>query len=323
MFAFFKNKGPFDVNFILKNTLFTKKEKIKKKKIKNISSLENAKNGDIVFFDNLKYVKQLNSTNASFCFIKQNLQKFVKNPKLHLLVSQEPLIDFIIIAKMFYPEADNDIPKFVLGKKFQKLKDNFNTLIDKNVKIQKNFNVGLNTTIKKNVIIGKNVTIGSNCVISNAVIGDNVIINDGTVIGKIGFGFKKYNRKINFIPHIGNVQIGNDVYIGSNCTIDRGSFSNTVVGNGCMIDNQVHIAHNVILGSNCFIAGQTGIAGSTKIGNNCQIGGKTGISGHLLIGDNVHIGGQSGVLKNIKSNSKVMGYPSTSIKNFVQRMRHD
>ncbi len=126
-----------------------------------------------------------------------------------------------------------------------------------------------------------------------------------------------------FIPHIGFVKIDKNVYIGSNCTIDRGSFSNTHIGCNTMIDNQVHIAHNVSLGENCFIAGQVGIAGSTKIGNGCMVGGKSGISGHLSIGDNVYIGGQSGVLRNISSNNKVMGYPAISMRNFVKKMKND
>ena len=87
-----------------------------------------------------------------------------------------------------------------------------------------------------------------------------------------------------------------------------------------MIDNQVHIAHNVQIGSLCYIAGQVGVAGSTIIGNNCLIGGQAGISGHLSIGDNVYVGGNSGVIRNVEKNAKVMGYPAASLKNFVKKM---
>ena len=123
---------------------------------------------------------------------------------------------------------------------------------------------------------------------------------------------------MHFIPHIGHVKIGENVYIGSNCTIDRGSFANTIIGRNTMIDNSVHLAHNVNIGEFCFIAGQVGIAGSTQIGNHCMIGGQAGISGHLKIGNNVQIGGGSGVLKNLEDNSKVMGYPAKSIKDFLK-----
>tara|TARA_B100000686_G_scaffold58732_1_gene63067 strand:- start:678 stop:1034 length:357 start_codon:yes stop_codon:yes gene_type:complete len=114
------------------------------------------------------------------------------------------------------------------------------------------------------------------------------------------------------------VLIGNNVEIGCNNTIDRGSLSNTVIGNNTFLDNQVHIAHNVKIGSNCVITGQVGFAGSSSIGNKVMIGGQAGISGHIKIGNNVQIGGGSGVIKNIPNNTKVMGYPAKNIRNFLK-----
>ena len=112
--------------------------------------------------------------------------------------------------------------------------------------------------------------------------------------------------------------IGNNVEIGSNNTIDRGSISDTIIGDGSFLDNQVHIAHNVRIGKNCIITGQVGFAGSSSIGDRVMIGGQAGISGHLKIGDNVQIAGGSGVIKNIASNSKVMGYPAKNIRDFLK-----
>lgn len=325
MKSFFKKKGSFDINFLLKKTLYCEKIALNKKvkKINDIASLKDAKKNEITFFNNINNIIELNNTKASYCLIEKKFIKLNENKNLQLIISSNPLLDFILISKIFYPEADKDIYKFTQNKKFLDIKKKCNSLIDKSVSVGKNFLIGLNSVIKKNVIIGNNVKIGSNCVISNTIIHDNVVINDGTVIGKIGFGFKAIKKKIFFIPHIGYVKIEKDVYIGSNCTIDRGSFSNTVIGSGSMIDNQVHIAHNVRIGSNCFVAGQAGIAGSTNVGNNCLIGGKSGISGHLFIGDNVQIGGLSGVLKNVNSGEKVMGYPATSMKNFIKKMKND
>ena len=147
--------------------------------------------------------------------------------------------------------------------------------------------------------------------------GDNVIIKSGTAIGQSGFGFNFDKKKRIKFPHIGRVIIENDVQIGSFCTIDRGSLTDTVIGEFTSIDNQVHIAHNVKIGNFCMIAAQSGIAGSTIIGNNVKIGGQTGISGHLSIGNNVKIGGKSGVISDIKDNQIVMGYPAKSIRDFL------
>lgn len=316
MKSFFNNTGPYDINELLKFLQFSEIKNYKKKKIKNISNLEDALDGDITFLENSKYLFELENTKASFCIIEK---KYVNklNKKTTPIISTNPLLDFILIAKIFYPGADNDNFKFKQNSKFKKFSKN-NTLIDETVKIGKNFQVGLNTILKKNVIIGDNVKIGSNCVISNSIIANNVIINDGSIIGKIGYGFKYINKKMHFIPHIGYVKINENAYIGSNCTIDRGSFSNTSIGKNTMIDNQVHVAHNVKVGNFCFIAGQVGIAGSAIIGDNCMIGGQSGISGHIKIGNNVQIGGGSGVLKNLEDNVKVMGYPARSIKDFLK-----
>ena len=127
------------------------------------------------------------------------------------------------------------------------------------------------------------------------------------------------DKKNNFrYPQIGVVIIEDNVEIGCNSTIDRGSLSNTVIGKNTFLDNQIHIAHNVKIGENCIIAGQVGFAGSSVIGNNVMIGGQAGISGHLKIGNNVQIGGGSGVIKDIPDNTKVMGYPAKNLKNFLR-----
>ncbi len=123
------------------------------------------------------------------------------------------------------------------------------------------------------------------------------------------------------IPHTGNVVIEEGVEIGANCTIDRGSLSNTFIGKNTFIDNQVHIAHNVRIGKNCMIAGQVGFAGSTVIGDRVLIGGQAGVSGHLKIGNNVKIGGGSGVINDIPDNQQVMGYPAVPLKDFIKQRK--
>ena len=142
------------------------------------------------------------------------------------------------------------------------------------------------------------------------------------LLGKKGFGFLPSKNENFRYPHIGCVVINENSEIGSGCTIDRGSLSNTIIGKNTFFDNQIHIAHNVKIGNNCIIAGQVGIAGSSIVGNNVMIGGQAGISGHLKIGNNVRIGGGSGVIKNIPDNTNVMGYPATEIKNFLKEMKN-
>ena len=119
-------------------------------------------------------------------------------------------------------------------------------------------------------------------------------------------------------PHIGKVILKDNSEIGANCTIDRGSIGDTIIGKNTFLDNQVHVAHNVKFGDNCMIAGQVGFAGSSILGNNVSIGGQAGISGHLKIGNNVKIGGGSGVVNDIPERTVVMGYPEVPIKEFIK-----
>ena len=141
-------------------------------------------------------------------------------------------------------------------------------------------------------------------------IGDRVIIHNGAVIGSDGFGYSKDGKVWKKIPQIGVVEIGNDVEIGANVTIDRARFGKTVISNGVKIDNLVQVAHNVKIGENTAIAAQAGISGSTEIGSGVQIGGQAGFSGHLTVGDNSVVGGQAGVIKNVPPAVFVSGYPA-------------
>ena len=253
-------------------------------------------------------------TNKKFLSVIPSQIYTIEVPNVLLAVSY--------VTSLFYPESLNDISDFNVSrinkKDFKNLKFGNNVLIGKNVKIGKNCIIGHNTIIEKNVRIGNNCNIGNNIVIKNSIIGNNTNILDGAILGKKGFGFfPEGNLNIRY-PHIGAVIIGNNVEIGCNNTIDRGSLSNTVIGDGTFLDNQVHVAHNVKIGKNCIITAQVGFAGSSSLGNKVMIGGQAGISGHLVIGDNVKIGGGSGVIKNIPSNTKVMGYPARNIRNFLR-----
>ena len=305
------NKINVENKLVVKNTL-----------INDIQNLDTAKKNNISFFHSSKYINLLNKTKSNFIITTLELSNFIPKRKVKILV-KNVLISVAKITELFYPSSLNDQfeENFIIGnntKIYKSVKFGSNVLLGNNVKIGKNSSIGHNTIIESNVIIGNKCQIGSNVIIKKTIVGSNVSILDGAVIGKKGFGFFPNKNKNIKYPHIGMVIIGNNVEIGSNNTIDRGSLSNTIIGDNTFLDNQVHIAHNVQIGKNCIIAGQVGFAGSSKIGNNVMIGGQAGISGHLKIGDNVKIGGGSGVIKNIPDNTKVMGYPAMEIKKFIK-----
>ena len=293
-----------------------------KHKILDVNNLKDAKNSEVTFLNSANYINDAKNSKALACFVSKKYSKYLKK-EIIPLITEQPEIDFYKIVNFFYPKSsiDNEFVNCIKKKIKRNIFIGKNTLVDKTAEIGNKVKIGNNVIINSYVKIGNGCNIGSNVILSNVLIGDNVSIKSGTIIGQTGFGFKYIKKKrINF-PHIGRVIIENNCQIGSLCTVDRGSLSDTVIGEYSSIDNQVQIAHNVKIGSFCAIASQVGIAGSTTIGNNVLIGGQAGISGHLKIGNNVKIGGKSGVVSDIEDNKIVMGYPARSLKEFVYKNR--
>ncbi len=319
---FFKNHGPFKIVDLLKDQKLSDLENFSDDLVHDIGDLITAENGHLTFFHSKKYHLAALKTKASYCITLKNLKNYLpKNCKS--ICVDNVLVVLSKITSKFYPDSindnfDNSVKKIEELKLNNNIQYGQNVLIGDNVKIGKNCSIGHNTIIEKNVKIGSNSSIGSNVIIRNTIVEDNVCILDGCVIGKKGFGFFPDKTKNLKYPHIGIVIIRENSEIGCGSTIDRGSMSNTVIGKNTYLDNQIHIAHNNKIGNNCIIAGQVGFAGSSSLGNNVVIGGQAGISGHLKIGNNVHIGGGSGVIKDITDNSKVMGYPSKNLRQFLK-----
>ncbi|MBD1158120.1 UDP-3-O-(3-hydroxymyristoyl)glucosamine N-acyltransferase [Pelagibacterales bacterium SAG-MED17] len=315
---FFKKKNNVEINDILQCLSL---KKIKNSfKVNNIADLENSGRNDVSFFHSKKYLSTIKNTKSKLVITTAKLKDIIPK-KIKIIIVPNVLVSVAKVTSLFYPNSLDDSfddKIFPINiKKFKRLKSGNNVLLGQNVKIGEKCSIGHNTIIESNVSIGDNCVIGSNVIIKNSIIGNSTNILDGSIIGKKGFGFFPGVKNIRY-PHIGAVIIGDNVEIGCNNTIDRGSLSNTIIGDGTFLDNQVHIAHNVKIGKNCIITGQVGFAGSSSIGNNVMIGGQAGISGHLKIGSNVKIGGGSGVIKDIPSNTNVMGYPAKSIRNFLK-----
>ena len=324
---FFEKRGPFPLRKIIKiigcSGDFSQENNFE---ISSFESLDNASSNDMTFLNSSKYEELSLKTKAAACITSPHLSKFLPKKCIKLDV-KNVLFAVTQVAKMFYPNADMDIPDENLSisndviNLYPDVKFGKNVLIGKNVKIGKNSHIASNSILESSVHIGENCIIGSFVTIRNSLISNNVYIQDGSKIGVKGFGFIPNKSKNTRTPHVGKVILSEGVEIGANSTIDRGSLSNTVIGKNTYLDNQVHVAHNVKIGKNCMIAGQVGFAGSTTVGDNVVIGGQAGISGHLAIGNNVKIGGGSGVINNIPDNSQVMGYPAIPLKDFIKQRK--
>ena len=324
---FFVKQGPFPLKKIVKEiNCSNNPSNVGNIKINGIKNLVDAQKNDLTFLNSNRYKEISFKTKAVACITSSNFSGLLPTGCIALDV-KNVLLAVTQASRLFYPKADLDYPDFNLSdskqikKKYPKVSFGKNVLIGKKVEIGKNTIVGSNSIIESNVTIGENCLIGSFVVIKNTIICDNVNVQDGSKIGIKGFGFIPLPKKNLRTPHVGKVILSDGVEIGAGCTIDRGSLSNTTIGENTFLDNQVHVAHNVKIGKNCIIAGQVGFAGSSTIGDNVMIGGQAGISGHLKIGNNVKIGGGSGVVNNIKDNSNVMGYPAISLRNFIKHRK--
>lgn len=260
----------------------------------------------------------------SLLFLNKSNFKFNLNDKTHIITDKKEYFDNYLYPNITLVHNTDKAYYILINKMYLHndsllFRDEFlsinNSFISKHSFVEKEVIIGSNCNIGMGVKIGKGSIIKNNVSISNAIIGDNVIISENTTIGSSGFGFSLDNLGSNNIhPHIGIVNIEDNVRIGANCTLDRGKIDITLISENSMLDNHIHIAHNVRIGKNACIAAQCGISGSTKIGNNVIIGGQVGIAGHINIGDNVVIAAKSGVTKNIADNSNIAGFPAIDIK---------
>ena len=318
---FFNNDGPFSLEDILNHCKISNINTEKHKLVKDVSYLSAASKGDISFMDESSLINDLNNSNAEFCFISK---KFISQaPKsINLIPCDYPRSAYALTAQKLYPDNINlnqvylqSSSKINVNYKSSSLVSQFSYISD-DVLIGENTSIGPNSVLGKGVIIGENCFIHSNVTITHSIIGDNVEIFPGSRIGQDGFGFVPRQDKHLKIPQLGRVLIGNNVNIGANCTIDRGAGPDTVIGDGCFIDNLVHIAHNVKLGIGCIIAGQVGIAGSTSVGDYVMVAGQGGISGHLNIGSGAKFAVKSGVINDIPPGGTYGGFPAVPIRDW-------
>ena len=317
---FFEKSGPFsliDIANLINGDLSCENESIL---IKDISTLKFARDNEITFFQDLSYKDDLAKTKARVCLIKKEHKGYAPE-NIDLIFSSNPYMDFTLISQHFYP---NEIfPKSTSS--FEKSLSNNSidhsavidptsiieegAVIGANVVIEKNSTISSNTVIGKGVEIGSNSFIGSNVTITHSIIGNNIIIHQGTSIGQDGFGFAMSHDGHKKIPQVGRVLIKDNVEIGANCSIDRGSIQDTVIKKGTKIDNMVHIAHNCVIGENCIIAGMVGLAGSTTLEDFVVMGAKSGAVGHITIGKGSQIAAKAGVSKTLPPGKTWAGFP--------------
>jgi len=285
--------------------------------INGAATLKEAGPGDVSFLANLKYEKEMRSSAASAIVVPEDISD-VNGTVIRCSDSYYAFMQIVVLLygyreheKVGISERAGVAPTAQIGKDVD---------IHDFTVISADCEVGDNSCIYSNCTIGPGTKIGKECIIYPNVtiydgcsVGDRVTIHSGTVIGQDGFGYATHNGVHHKIPQIGGVIIEDDVEIGANCAIDRGTLGDTVIGRGSKFSNLIAIGHNTQIGPYSLLVAQVGIAGSVKVGKYCVFGGQVGVVGHITIGDNVKVGAQAGVTNDIPEGQAVVGSPALPI----------
>ncbi|MEO6120287.1 MAG: UDP-3-O-(3-hydroxymyristoyl)glucosamine N-acyltransferase, partial [Terriglobales bacterium] len=275
-----------------------------KVEVSGVASIGAAGAQDIVFIEDANLLEQALASKAGAVIAPATVGKNGSTAKA-ILLSRAPRLAFVRAAAMLAEPGEHQLGVHPTAIVHKDAKLGLGVSVGPHAVIQRGASVGARSRIGANVSVGAGVALGAECQIAPSVtiypqtkLGERVIVHAGAVLGSDGFGFVRdaATGKYEKFPQIGKLEIGDDVEIGANCTIDRGALEVTVIGKGTKLDNQVHVGHNVRIGENVVIAAQTGISGSTVIGNNAIIGGQVGIGDHATIEDGVILGSGSGVL---------------------------
>ena len=322
---FFDNQGPFTVS-ALAEISDTEATVVGEPglSIRDVAPLTEAGSGEISFLDNRKYVAAFENSSAAACIVSS---EFVEQAPsgMTLIVTARPYRAYARIAHAFYPER---IP--VAGVHASAFVDDTaeigpgssvgaNAVVEADARIGEGVLIEAGTVIGRGVTIGDGTSVGANASLGHCDIGSNCQIHAGVRIGTRGFGFDMSPEGHLDVPQLGRVKVGNEVEIGANSTIDRGAGPDTVIGDGCKIDNLVQIGHNVRMGQGCVVVAQSGVAGSTELQDFVVLAAQSGVAGHITIATGTQLAARSGIMRNTEPMAKLAGNPAIPAKEFFRQ----
>lgn len=293
--------------------------------IDDVAPLDQAGEGQISFLDNRKYKDSFAASKAAAAIVAEPLASLAPSG-MALIISKNPYKSYALVAQAFYPANFPPASVSPAAHIHPSAKINDGCVIEAGVVIGANAVIGAGTWIGANGVIGEGVTIGALCkidpcvTVSHAELGDGVRLYPGVRIGQDGFGFAIDPAGHVKVPQLGRVIIGDNVEVGANSTIDRGSGPDTVIGAGTWIDNLVQIGHNVRIGKGCILIAQCGVAGSTTLEDYAVLAAQVGVAGHLRIGMGARIGAKAGVMKDVPAGEEQLGAPSMPVKEFMRQV---
>jgi UDP-3-O-[3-hydroxymyristoyl] glucosamine N-acyltransferase len=284
--------------------------------ISGAAPLDHAGPGDLTLLSSPRYLDEAAHTSAGLVLVSAELAERLRADLPRLVVS-DPHRALIELLPLLYPPGPAPVgihPTAVIEQ---------DAVVAEGAAVGAYAVIGAGTRVESGAVIAPHVVLGRHCRIGadaylhahvtlydGSEVGARSIIHSGARIGADGFGYSSSRAGHVKMQHVGACIIGDDVEIGANTTIDRGSIGPTLIGDGCKIDNLVQIGHNVRMGEHCIVVSQVGVSGSTRLGRFVTLGGQAGIQGHIRIGDGATVAGQAGVFADVPAGATVSGYPA-------------
>jgi len=320
---FFRRSGPFPLAVVAS----TARGAVQQVELllEGVAPLQTAGPNEVSFLDNRRYVSALEHTSAGAVIVHPDLAARVPTTA-KAIVTSEPYAAWARVAALFYPlpPPSPGIHRSAFVADGARIDPSAEIgplcVIEAGAEIGPGCWIGPCAAIGRGVIVGRDCRIGAHVSLSHALLGARVYVYPGARIGQEGFGFAYTKDGFLSVPQLGRVILEDDVEVGANTTIDRGSSQDTMIGAGSRLDNLVQIGHNVVLGRCCVIVSQVGISGSTVLGDFVRVGGQAGLAGHLRIGERAEIGAQAGVISDLGPGAKVLGSPAQPIKDFFRQI---
>jgi UDP-3-O-[3-hydroxymyristoyl] glucosamine N-acyltransferase len=293
--------------------------------LEGVAPLQTAGSKEVSFMDNRLYASALDQTSAGAVLVHPDMAARVPAGTVAIQTT-EPYAAWARVTALFYPlppvspgihpsaivaEGARVDPSAEVGPL---------SVIEAGAEVGPGCRIGPCAVIGSGVIVGRDCRIGAHASLSHALLGARVYVYPGARIGQEGFGFAPTTDGFLSVPQLGRVILEDDVEVGANSTIDRGSSRDTVIGAGSRLDNLVQIGHNVILGRCCVIVAQAGISGSTVLEDFVRVGGQAAMAGHLRIGQGAEIGAQAGVISDVDAGAKMLGSPAQAKRDFFRQI---